>query len=217
MRQVLSIFVALIAVVTLTGCPTLWQTSVNQQTETAEQIFKKAEAAFKDKKYDKAIELYQRIRADYSDFKKAPEVYLRLAEIYYNKENYDKAISGYMQFIESFPSNKDIPKAKYYVAMSDFKQIRGVDLDNGMVRAAADAFKTLRDDPAAGEWAKKAGEKYDECLKKLAEKELYKARTYISMGKYQAARIAAQRVLDEYGKLGFEKDAKDLINDVKDK
>lgn len=217
MRQILSIFVALTAGVILTGCPTLWRTAENGQTETASQIFEKAEAAFKDKQYDKAVELYERIRANHGDFEKAPEVYLRLAEAAYEKGAYEKAISGYAQFVESFPSHKDIPKAKFFVAMSNFKQIRGADLDNAMVRAAADAFKALRDDPEAGEWVEKAGEKYNECLKKLAEKELYKARTYLSMGKYQAARMAAKRVLEEYGKLGFDKDAEGLIQDTKGK
>jgi hypothetical protein len=37
------------------------------------------------------------------------------------------------------------------------------------------------------------------------------------MGKYKAAKMSAQRVLDEYGKLGYDKDAEELINGIKEK
>jgi hypothetical protein len=47
--------------------------------------------------------------------------------------------------------------------------------------------------------------------------ELYKARNYISTGQYKSARIAAQRVLDEYAKLGLDKEASDIIGKVKGK
>lgn len=201
----------------LTACPSLWNTAANDKAEGAEKLYEDAEAAFDNKDYEKAIELYERIKSGYSDFEKTPEVYLRLADAFYEKGAYEKAISRYLQFVELHPGHKDVPKAKFHAAMGYFQQIRAADLDNRIVHTAAEAFKALRDDPEAGEWAEKAGEKYDECLKKMAEKELYKARTYVSMGQYQAARIAAKRVLDEYKEMGFDKEAEDLIKGIKGK
>jgi outer membrane protein assembly factor BamD len=216
-KKALSILVVLTAGLLLTGCPSLWSTAATEKTENAERLYKDAEAAFESKDYDKAIELYERVKSGYTDFEKMPEVYLKLAEAFYKKGDYDKAVSRYQQFGELYPGNKDVPKAKFYAAMGYFQQSRSPDLDNRIVRTAADAFKALRDDPQAGEWAQKAGEKYNECLKKMAEKELYKARTYVSMGKYKAARIAAKRVLDEYKETGFDKEAEDLIKGIKGK
>jgi outer membrane protein assembly factor BamD (BamD/ComL family) len=86
-----------------------------------------------------------------------------------------------------------------------------------VVQRAAKSFKTLMEDPSAEDYAKKAEEKYKECQQKLAEKEIYKARTYVSMGNYQAARLAAQRVLDEFPKTGFDQEAKQLIDKIKGK
>ena len=51
----------------------------------------------------------------------------------------------------------------------------------------------------------------------LGEKELYKARHYQKRKQYTAARIAAQRVLDEYGDLGLDKEAQEIIDYVKGK
>ena len=63
----------------------------------------------------------------------------------------------------------------------------------------------------------KAEEKTRECERKLAEKELYKARSYISLGNYKAARLATQRVLDQYPKLGLDDEAKKLLERIKNK
>ena len=217
MRRAAYIFVVLVVGGLLTGCPSLFRTVSQGEVESAEDLFKNAEAAFSNKEYDKAISLYEKVRSAHPEFEKIPQTYLKAAEAFYEKGDYEKAISRYLQFAELHPAHEDVPKAKYYVAMSYFQQIKAADLDNRIVHTAAEAFKALRDSPDAGEWAKKAGEKYDECMKKLAEKELDKARTYISMGKYKAAKMSAQRVLDEYGKLGYDKDAEELINGIKEK
>ena len=39
----------------------------------------------------------------------------------------------------------------------------------------------------------------------------------MSMGNYQAARLAAQKVLDEFPKTGFDQEAKQLIGKIKGK
>lgn len=144
-------------------------------------------------------------------------MYLKLGDVFFEEKAYEKAASRYLQFIELFPNHKEVPKAKFNVAMCYFNQIKGTDLDNRAVKLAADSFKAVTELPDAGEWGKKAEEKLKECRQKLAAKELYKARTYISVSNYTAARLAAQRVLDEYSKLGYDEEAKDLIQGIKGK
>ncbi|MFH1115429.1 MAG: outer membrane protein assembly factor BamD [Pseudomonadota bacterium] len=215
-RQILMVAVALAALL-ITGCKPFWGPTVKEEAPSAEELYKKAEALYKDKDYDAAIETYQRLKSGHSEFEKAPEVYMRIADAYYDSGKLEKAASEYLQFVELYPGNEKVPRANFRVAMCYFKQIKSTDRDSRAVTVAAERFKALRDNPDAGEWAKKASEKYDECLKKLAEKELYKAQTYISMGKYKAARMAAKRVLEEYGKLGLDREAEDLIKSIKGK
>ena len=59
------------------------------------------------------------------------------------------------------------------IAMTLFKQIKGTELDDTMLRGAEAAFKQVLDDSTAGEWKTKAEEKYRECRKKLGEHELH--------------------------------------------
>jgi len=201
----------------LAGCPSIWTVDRIDKGASADQLYKMAEDSFQQKDYTKAIEAYERLKSAYPDFKDIQQVYLKLGDAFFNAGEYDKAIARYHQFMELYPAHKEIPRAKYQIAMCSFKQIKNTDLDSRTVQKSADDFKALADDPDAGEWAKKAAEKNRECRQKLAEKELYKARTEISTGNYQAARLAAKRVLDQYPKLGYDDQANELIKKLKNK
>jgi outer membrane protein assembly factor BamD len=212
----LGILAALTAML-LAGCPALWNAKVEDKPAGAEELFKAAEERFEKKDYANAVEHFERLKSAYPDFQKIPEVHLKIADSLYNQGTYDKANARYIEFLELYPNHKDVTRAKYQIAMGYFHQIKNMDLDNRTVQRAAQAFKLVADMPDAGEWGKKAEEKRNECLKRLAEKELYKARTYVSMYKYNAARLAAKRILEEYPKLGYDEEASNLIKKIKDK
>jgi outer membrane protein assembly factor BamD len=208
---------AILATCLVAGCPSIWNTSSQDYSSNPEELYKQAEDNFQKKNFDQAIDLLERVKSGFPDFGKTAEVYLKLGDVFYEEKAYEKATSRYLQFIELFPNHKEVPKAKFNIAMCYFNQIKGTDLDNRAVKLAADSFKAVTDLPDPGEWGKKAEEKLRECRQKLAAKELYKARTYISVSNYTAARMAAQRVLDEYSKLGYDEEAKDLIQGIKGK
>lgn len=215
-RGITAVTLALLALF-VTGCPSVWNVEPKEKTASAEQLFKAAEDHFQKKEYVKAIDAYENLLSAYPDFKESPEVHLKIGDAFFNDGAYDKAIARYRQFVELYPAHKEVPRAKYQIAMGSFNQIKRIDLDSSIVQAAADEFKKLADDPNGGEWAEKAKEKYRRCLQKKAQKELYKARTNISTGNYQAARTAARRVLDEYSNLGFDEEANELIKKIKNK
>jgi outer membrane protein assembly factor BamD len=216
-RHIFSVFVIIVAALLCTACPPIWNTDVSGKSTGADELYKAAEADFQKKNYQQAIETYERLKSAYPDFRQIPEVYLKIADSFFDQGSYDKAVSRYLQFTELYPGHKEVPRAKYQVALAYFNQIKTTDLDSAVVQRAAKSFKTIMEDPNAEEYAKKAEEKYKECQKKLAEKEIYKASTYVNMGNYQAARLAAQRVLDEFPKTGFDEEAKQLIEKIKGK
>ncbi|HMK35478.1 MAG TPA: outer membrane protein assembly factor BamD [Desulfomonilaceae bacterium] len=199
------------------GCPSIWNMDSIDKIQNADELYKAAEDHFQKKEYAKAIEAYERLKSAYPDYKEVPEAYLKIGDALFNDGAYDKAIARYSQFLELYPAHKEVPRAKYQIAMASFKQIKNIDLDSRIVQKSAESFKAVMDDPDGGEWAKKAEEKYRESRQMLADKELYKARTYISIGNYTAARSAARRVLDEYSKLGRDEEANELIKKIKNK
>lgn len=216
-RRAFSTLLVLLGFLLIAGCPSIWQPTTVEESPSAEALFKAAEEHFEKKDYAKAIEAYERLKSAYPEFKDMPKVYLKIADSFFNQKSYENAVARYLQFLELYPSGKDVNRAHYQIAMAYFNQIKGVDLDNRVVKQAAEAFKSLADNAEGGEWAKKAAEKYKECMGKLAEKELYKARNYISTGNYKAARLAAQRVLENYSKSGHDEEADALLKKIKGK
>ena len=218
MRRKLSFILVTFIAVLAAGCPSLWKTDMVEKDPGPDKLFQAAEEHFQKKQYGQAVEVFERLKSGHPDFKKMPEVYLKIADSLYDEKSYDKAISRYQQFIDLYPGNTEVPRAKFNIGMAYFNQIKNADdLDNSVVQRATAEFKALSENSNAGEWAKKAEEKYNECRKKLAAKEMYKARTMLSMKNYQAARLAAKRVLDDYPKLGYDNDASELIKSIKGK
>ncbi len=217
MRRAFSIFVLVLAAMLLTGCPSIWQTTTADESPSPEKLFKTAEEHFEKKDYATAIEVFERLKSAHPEFKDMPQVYMKIADSFFNQKSYENAIARYLQFLELYPAGKEVNRAHFQIAMAYFNQIKGVDLDSRAVRQAAEAFKSLADNTEAGEWAEKAAEKYKECLGKLAERELYTARSYISLGNYKAARLAAKRVLEKYAKSGHDEEADALLKKIKGK
>jgi outer membrane protein assembly factor BamD len=215
-RHILSISLLVFAALLCSGCPSMWNTDV-PESASADELYKAAEQSFNDKNYSQAVRTYERLKSAYPDFKEIPEVYLKIADAQFEQGSYEMAISQYRKYMELYPGHKGLARAKYQEALAKFNQIKKTDLDSAMVQQAAKAFKVVMDDPEAGDFAKKAEEKYKECLKKLAEKEIYKARTYINMGNYPAAKMATKRVLDEYPKSGFDEEASQLMKKIDSK
>ncbi|MFH0823268.1 MAG: outer membrane protein assembly factor BamD [Pseudomonadota bacterium] len=204
-------FIALL----MTGCPAIWGKAPGKGDISADDMYTKAEQYFKDGDYSSAVMYYERLKSAHPDFDKMPEVLIKLGEATFEAGEYDKASARYRQFLELYPAGKDVDRAKYMVAMCYFSQIKKTDLDGTMLARAADSFKGVADAAKDPEWKSKAEEKYRECRKKLGEKELYKANTYVALRNYKAAKMAAQRVLDVYGDLGMDEEAKQILEKYK--
>ncbi len=199
------------------GCQVPFQTVKKEKPDSPEKMFQAAEELYNKKDYAQAMELYDQVKSAYPEFKEMPKVYVKIADCLYEDKQYDKSIGRYFQFVELYPNDKEVPKAKYNIGMALFSQIKNSDLDSRIIQKTAEAFKTLSDDPNAGEWGKKAEEKYRECRQKLAAKEWNKAETYVSLSNYQAAKLVARRILDEYPKLGYDDKANNLMKKIKNK
>lgn len=208
-----------LCVIILAGCPSIWQTKPVSRDAGAEEMFKAAQKSFDSKRYADAADQLQQLKHSHPDFDKMPEVSLRIGDAFYNDGKYEEAFTRYRQFIELYPNHKDKYRAKYMIGMAHFKQIKSIDLDDTAVRRAEEAFKQVKDDPEAGEWAKKAEEKYRECRIKLAQKELDKAASSLSRSQYKSARLVLQRVVDEFAEQAPDavKEAKKTLDRIKSK
>lgn len=161
-----------------------------------------------------------RRRFPYSRFAALAE--LRIADCKFDTEAYAEAITAYRQFIRFRPSHDEVAYARFRIAESYFEQIPSdwflappsYERDQG---ATQDALRQLRrfildfqDDPRVPE----ARRMEQQCLRALANHELYAARFYRSRRAYRATIARCQTLLTAYHGSGIEAEALLLMGEA---
>lgn len=116
----------------------------------------------------------------------------------YAGRDYEKAIQGAQRFLSIHPGNKDAPYAYYLIAISYYEQISDVERDQRITRQALDALTELQRRYPQTEYAADARLKIDLVNDHLAGKEMEIGRFYERSGRWLAAQIRFQNVIENY-------------------
>jgi outer membrane protein assembly factor BamD len=117
---------------------------------------------------------------------------------HYVSRNYDQAIEGAQRFLSIHPGNKDAPYAYYLIAMSYYEQISDVERDQRITRQALDALTELQRRYPQTAYADDARIKIDLVNDHLAGKEMEIGRYYERAGRWLAAQLRFQNVIENY-------------------
>jgi outer membrane protein assembly factor BamD len=126
-----------------------------------------------------------------------------LAEAYFGQEDYESARLEYERILTDFPLSSFVPRSQFKVAACYFRQSRAPALDQTDTERAIEEYERFLDEFPTSELVPKALEGIGVCREKLAEKEYRNGRLYLKLGKYDAAIIEFQMVLDAYGDTRF--------------
>ena len=117
---------------------------------------------------------------------------------YYTARDYNKAIQSAQRFLSIHPGNKDAPYAYYLIALSYYEQISDVTRDQKTTEQALAALREVERRFPQSEYASDARLKIDLVNDHLAGKEMEIGRFYERSGKWTAAQIRFQNVIDNY-------------------
>ena len=117
---------------------------------------------------------------------------------YYAAGEYNKGIQSAQRFLAIHPGNKDAPYAYYLIALSYYEQISDVSRDQSVTTNALQALTEVQRRFPGTEYAADARLKADLVNDHLAGKEMEIGRYYERSGKWLAAQIRFQTVLDDY-------------------
>jgi outer membrane protein assembly factor BamD len=117
---------------------------------------------------------------------------------YYAAKDYNKAIGASRRFLEIHPGNKDAPYAYYLIALSYYEQISDVERDQKITLQAKTALQEVDRRFPGTEYASDARLKLDLVEDHLAGKEMEIGRYYERSGKWIAANIKFQNVVENY-------------------
>lgn len=177
-------------------------------SETAESLFERAKELEKSGRTEESIAKYQEVKNKFPYSKLAIDAELAAADVSYKDESYAEAQVAYQLFRDLHPKHPKTPLVIYQLGMSIYLQIPdSIDRDLTITQSAIDTFSELIQQYPDFERIAEAKEKRLECLKKLAEKELYIANFYLKKKQWESALARVEGILLNHKSLGYDEQA----------
>jgi len=175
-----------------------WSSQRVEHNPTAEALFAEGIDHFNNKRYSRAIDRLQRVKAEFPFSPQLTEAELKLAEAYYLNRQYPEAIAAFKEFQTLHPTNENIPFAIYHLGLAHFDQFTSTDRDQKMTEIARGYFETVVRNHPNSSYTEKAKEKLAKCIQYLAEHAFNIARFYFNDKNYPAARDRFEEILRRY-------------------
>ena len=215
-RFIIQLFAAICVLLLLNGCA-LWHSLFGEEELTPAELMSQGMEEFNDGHFEKAAEMFQKIKDRYPYSKYATQAELKMADAQYEKELFDEAYDSYTEFEKLHPRNPDIPYVMFQKGMCNFRRVRSIDRDQTPTHKAQEDFERLIKRFRRSPYAEQARRKVRECYIKLAEHEEYVGNFYFKMGKYQPAMDRYIYLIEHYPDVGQYYSALEKIKICKEK
>lgn len=163
-----------------------------------EFILTVANEQFANKKWAKALALYERLTNLVAGTDDAPNVVFNSAYANYYDKNYQIAGHQFKNFTVTFPQDARREEAAYMSALCYYQGSMDYNLDQTSTQQAIDELQNFINRFPDSEKAKNIDKLIDELSYKLEFKEFENARHYYKMAHYKAADIAMENFLDDF-------------------
>ena len=184
---------------------------------SAQKVYNQAYAALSDKKYDRAIKLYNALETTFPYGIYAQQGLLDLGYAYYENEKPELALATIDQFINTYPTNSSMDYALYLKGYINFKNDDGFfssitkqdpsELDPLGLQEAYKAFYDLVTNYPNSKYTSDSRLKINLIVNDLALGEMYRARYYMNIKAYLAAINRSQLIVTTYTKTKYVEEA----------
>jgi outer membrane protein assembly factor BamD len=199
----------------LSGCAALdffksnKEESIDEYADwTAERFFTEAKQALTDKRYDKAVKLYEKLESRYPFGNYATQAQLDIAYAYYKNDEPDSAIAAADRFIKLNPTHPNVDYAYYVKGLVNYN--RGISFvdrflptdssqrDPGSALDAYKDFEELLNRYPNSKYADDAKQRIVSLRNNLAMHEIHVADFYMRREAYLAAARRCAEVVRRY-------------------
>jgi outer membrane protein assembly factor BamD len=182
------------------GCSTVkgWFGKKEASDKPPEVLAEEGISNLKKKKYDDAIETFEKVRDRYPYSDQALLAQLKVADAYFFKKKYEEACQAYREFEKLHPTNKAVPYCIFREGQCYYRQRSTIDRDQTYTQKAIEEFKRLKQKFPDSEYIPKVETYLSRCRKDLAEHEFYVAEFYFKIKRYQAAIDRYQALIQDY-------------------
>jgi outer membrane protein assembly factor BamD len=169
-----------------------------------EEVFNQAERLFRRQRWQDARDAYKKYisLAPQSEY----TVYCEMAigKTLYLAESYEESAKEFARFVELHPKNELADDAQFFLGMSYFKNMPGMERDPTNTNKALIEFRNLLINYPYSPFIKEAEAKIKECSEILAEKAFYVGYYYYWINAYPAAIGRFRELLKNYPGVSLE-------------
>jgi outer membrane protein assembly factor BamD len=164
----------------------------------SETLFKQGEQLYAKKKYDAAAEKWRKAKDTTTSPLLRTAVELKLADALYHDEKYIEAAAEYETFRKLHPKNQKASYALYMQGLSNFYQVKKIDVDQTSTKNAVTLFDMFLQEYPGSDLTQKVRETLAEAKARQAAYEMYVGRFYYRTDKYVAAIGRFEYALQKY-------------------
>ncbi|MDO4763290.1 MAG: outer membrane protein assembly factor BamD [Flavobacteriaceae bacterium] len=187
------------------------QHSLAMKSADKEFILNTANEFYAQKKWSKALSLYDRLPNLVAGTNDAPEVVFRSAYANYYDKNYKLAGHQFRSFSHTFVKDPRREEAAYMSAICYFEDSNEYNLDQSSTEMAINNLQDFLNNYPNSERAKDINEKIESLTTKLEKKYYEHAKQYFKMGDYRASVTAFENLLEDYPSTIFKQQSMDYI------
>ncbi len=155
--------------------------------KSLDQLFKDGEISFQKGKYGDALAQWKKVQESFPPPELAARVEINIADAHFLKKEYIEAAVEYENFRKLHPSHELAGYALFGQALSNFKQIKGIDTEQTPLKNSQALFESYLKLYPNGANTLDVELKIRECRDKQLQYELYIGRFYWRTRAYSAA------------------------------
>ena len=179
--------------------------------DSPKELLEEGIKAIKQDQNLRARTLFTQLIEDFPDSKERKQAQLLLARSHYSFEEYEEAKFHFQKFIDLYPRHKNIDRAYFYKAMSDYQRMDLVSRDQAATKDARDGFQQLIDRFPESQYLRQAKQNIKKCDLNLAQHILEVGKFYYRTGAYLSAISRFKSLLDKHSKQKFFDEAAFLL------
>jgi outer membrane protein assembly factor BamD len=195
--------------------------TAEQYQEEARVAYDEAVEAYLDEDWEVAVRLLNEVRRNFSYTRYARLAELRLADASFRQEKYAEATAAYKSFTRDYPSDPDVPYARYRIVRAQFLQSDASvfqppleERDLSVVRGAYSSLQSFIADFPTYHRRVELDYMLQVVTGVLVRHELYVARFYLKRDEYPPAIERVTHALEHYSASGLEAEAVTLMGET---
>lgn len=186
-----------------------------KEPENAEGLASEGLYAFNHGRYDKAAEIFGKLkdRFPFSNYSLLAE--LKIADSQYYMDNYEEARLLYGEFEERHPTNEAVPYIMFQAGMCGYNLIGGHDRDISGATDSIEAFSRLLRTFPESPYTEEARARIIAARNFLANHEFYVGNFFVRTGSYDQAEARLEYLISQYPDAVNTPAAQKLLADLK--